>query len=455
MKKKIIICLFLLISLAMFAKGTCLPAGKAEPTEAVLDLNQVHLVNSQTEDGKVIFENPVNRDWETIKTEGFEGAWPNDWNCYSNSSVDCYWSDDSNRSSEGSWSGYCADGGYDAPTEQEYLTDMNAWMVYGPFSLADANDAELWYDVWYETESDYDYFKVMASTNGTNFYGWHYHGDSEGWDYDNEFDFTDVYTLGDITGENQVWVAFLFTSDGSVCYEGAYVDEVELIKNYEYPEYYGAPDIYSVYTTDSVDNNYNGYYESFYLEVDVDAVSSGRAIYRAEDCYITVTCTTTGEYLGEWGPLHFNDSSVSDNAVVGPFANLSNYNETLSFQVECENWLGYDSHTVSVDVESGNADEDENMISKTNQLIGNYPNPFNPQTFISYTLSENTQAMLKIYNTKGELVKTLVNETQDAGNHSVAWSGIDNAGNSVASGIYFYQLITPQYSETKRMIMMK
>jgi hypothetical protein len=85
----------------------------------------------------------------------------------------------------------------------------------------------------------------------------------------------------------------------------------------------------------------------------------------------------------------------------------------------------------------------------------NYPNPFNPETEISFSLPERTQVSLVIYNILGEKVKTLVNETMDAGTHSVCWNSRDEAGNSVASGVYFYRLKTESFDQTRKMVLMK
>ena len=84
-----------------------------------------------------------------------------------------------------------------------------------------------------------------------------------------------------------------------------------------------------------------------------------------------------------------------------------------------------------------------------------YPNPFNPETEISFTLPGRAEASLVIYNILGEKVKTLVSGEMDAGTHRVRWNGTDEAGNSVASGIYFYRLKTEDFDQTMRMILMK
>lgn len=85
----------------------------------------------------------------------------------------------------------------------------------------------------------------------------------------------------------------------------------------------------------------------------------------------------------------------------------------------------------------------------------NYPNPFNPQTHIEYTVRESSPVELKIYNTLGQLVKTLVDDYKTAGQYSVVWDGKDNSGNAVSSGSYFYQIKTGDFTSTKKMIHIK
>jgi len=99
-------------------------------------------------------------------------------------------------------------------------------MIYGPFSLEGATSAEFSFNYWLNSESGYDFFKVLASINGSYFYGYEISGERAAW-YGDVFDLTDVYMIGDLTGQPQVWIAFLFTSDDSInCEAGVYVDDV-------------------------------------------------------------------------------------------------------------------------------------------------------------------------------------------------------------------------------------
>jgi len=100
-------------------------------------------------------------------------------------------------------------------------------------------------------------------------------------------------------------------------------------------------------------------------------------------------------------------------------------------------------------------DNDDPVIPAVTTLKGNYPNPFNPQTTISFSVKESVPVTIEIYNVKGQLVKTLVSETKAPGNHSVVWQGDDNNGRSVSSGIFFYKMQAGKYSSTRKMILMK
>ena len=89
-------------------------------------------------------------------------------------------------------------------------------------------------------------------------------------------------------------------------------------------------------------------------------------------------------------------------------------------------------------------------------LHQNYPNPFNPQTNIPYDLAEAGDVVLRIYNLLGQEVRTLVRERQAAGRYNVQWSGVDDRGVSVSSGIYFYQVsVAGKFQDAKRLMLLK
>lgn len=83
-------------------------------------------------------------------------------------------------------------------------------------------------------------------------------------------------------------------------------------------------------------------------------------------------------------------------------------------------------------------------------LSQNYPNPFNPETNISYTLAQDGQVVIKIYNVLGEEVSVLINEIEKKGEHTIKYNA-----SSLPSGVYFYQVQTAFFSETKKMVLVK
>jgi flagellar hook assembly protein FlgD len=88
-------------------------------------------------------------------------------------------------------------------------------------------------------------------------------------------------------------------------------------------------------------------------------------------------------------------------------------------------------------------------------LPQNFPNPFNPETWIKYQLPASAHVRLSIYNSLGQEVRRLVDYTQPAAYHQVVWDGRNDAGNPLPSGIYFYRLETSKFTSIKKMVMMK
>jgi len=117
----------------------------------------------------------------------------------------------------------------------------------------------------------------------------------------------------------------------------------------------------------------------------------------------------------------------------------------------------YENQNVVVNV-------NENIIPSVTILHQNYPNPFNPaaagvgrssSTVIGYQLSEINEVSLKIYNIKGQIIKTLVNDTKSADKHSVIWDGRDDKNRPVPSGIYLYILSTKDDLKIRKMVLLR
>ena len=162
-----------------------------------------------------------------VFSEDFEGSFPSDNWAVGDSNPDSgedYWDDTSYRSYGGSWSGYCADIG-DTGANHKYDNDMYAFMTKK--YVIDAHDwdsATLSYYTWYEIESGYDYLRVIVTGDGgSNWYeiGDKFDGSSGGWGYHSVNIPAEYLT-------SQFSIGFLFYSDSSYTYEGAYVDDIEL-----------------------------------------------------------------------------------------------------------------------------------------------------------------------------------------------------------------------------------
>jgi hypothetical protein len=100
-------------------------------------------------------------------------------------------------------------------------------------------------------------------------------------------------------------------------------------------------------------------------------------------------------------------------------------------------------------------DEDASVAPVKLSLNQNYPNPFNQATRIEFNIVKSGYVNLNIYNLLGKKTRTLVSEHLSSGFKSVFWDGKDNSGNFVASGIYFYRLKAGDFSETKKLLLLK
>jgi len=106
---------------------------------------------------------------------------------------------------------------------------------------------------------------------------------------------------------------------------------------------------------------------------------------------------------------------------------------------------------------SPSAGDDEDEFT---DLYANYPNPFNPDTWIPYSLSQDSDVTIRIFNSAGRLVRTLNLGRQVAGIHitkdeAAYWDGKDDLGQRVASGVYYYTLQAGEFRSTRKMVIMK
>jgi len=104
---------------------------------------------------------------------------------------------------------------------------------------------------------------------------------------------------------------------------------------------------------------------------------------------------------------------------------------------------------------SGEVGVEVNFTPSEYVLFQNYPNPFNPTTTIQFQVPEASDVSIVIYDMLGQVVKELFAENIQAGNYSVDWNGVNNAGLKMSSGSYIYRMTAGSFIETKEMILLK
>ncbi|MCB5233642.1 MAG: carboxypeptidase regulatory-like domain-containing protein [Candidatus Cloacimonetes bacterium] len=184
---------------------------------------------------------------------------------------------------------------------------------------------------------------------------------------------------------------------------------------------------------------------------------------------ITITWTA-GDIVPEYYEINFNDSGWVEVGQSTEYTTSSLDSGDYTFLLrgvsttpQSKNVKGGDPDTekgasevcsVSFTVIVKVSNDDLVQLADT-ELIGNYPNPFNPETTISYNLKEQSDVRLQIFNIKGQLVNTLINDLQPAGKHNVVFKATDKKGNKLSSGIYLYKLQVGGFVQIKKMMLME
>ena len=165
--------------------------------------------------------------------------------------------------------------------------------------------------------------------------------------------------------------------------------------------------------------------------------------------------------------LDFNVFNIYSSFDNGDFTLLESISDTIyNYLMPSEG--SYQFYVTTVDLaeqESENSDTVScfyNITSSENDLqvltnlpSQNFPNPFNTETTISYSIPVNNNVSIEIYNIQGKKIKTLLNKYQTSGNHTVVWNGKDKRENSVNSGVYFCRITSGKFFSVKEMIVIK
>ena len=160
------------------------------------------------------------------------------------------------------------------------------------------------------------------------------------------------------------------------------------------------------------------------------------------DKVIYVNTTPGGSKVGKIGFMFYNDYTWGSNAITPSYHPNADGGEVMFMELQI----------TFPPVESTN---DPATPAVSNMLLQNYPNPFNPSTTINFDMPAAGHANLSIYNVKGQLVKTLVNDNQPVGRRSFTWNGTDKDNRPVSSCLYFYRLTANGSTETKKMMLIK
>lgn len=168
-------------------------------------------------------------------------------------------------------------------------------------------------------------------------------------------------------------------------------------------------------------------------------------------CTVMTLACTVGAHAGleleanvvSSGGRVIASSSYQLNGSIGQSAAGST--SGLSFAMDVGYWRNYAAGISA-------APEIPGYIWSLNQ---NHPNPFNPITTISFSLSAGSRVRLEVYSVSGQRIRSLINEDRSAGSHEVLWDGRDATGRMVASGTYFARLVSDEGTLTKKMMLVK
>jgi len=168
--------------------------------------------------------------------------------------------------------------------------------------------------------------------------------------------------------------------------------------------------------------SYNNEAEGEYRVVVVNV--NGRPIVSGSGAIVTIPVSAVGEKFDGVGDISLLDAVLEE-----------------SVQVEL------DQAALALKVQ----------LPKAFALSQNYPNPFNPSTTIAFDIPEGKEAnvRLNVYNMRGQLIRTLVDEVKSEGSYQIQWDGTDNYGRRVSSGVYFYRITTGEFSQTRKMVILK
>jgi uncharacterized delta-60 repeat protein len=401
----------------------------------VNDAGYVYVTGTSIGDG-------TNMDFATVKYDpDGDTVWVRRYNGPSN-----YWDYGSDIGVDGSGNVYVTGTSYDTEGYLDYLTIKYApngdtlWMrrykgsgeMYDEAYAIAVDDVGNAYVTGYSVGSGFteDYVTIRYYPNGDTAWVRRYNGTGNGKDYAQDIAIDEsgnVYVTGysDSTGTYQDFATIKYDSSGNELW----------VRRYDYGVT-GTDKAYAI----AMDDSGNVY---------VTGMSGGGGITFFD--FATIKYRTNGDTA--WVMRYNGSGSGSDYAQAVAVDDSGNVYVTgygLGSGTEDFCTIKYVQTPSEVKDETGDRERPTDF-----DLSQNYPNPFNPTTKIEFTLAKSGFVTLHVYDVLGRKVKSLISEELSAGYKSVIWDGKNDDGKEVASGVYFYQLKVGDFSEPKKMLLLK
>jgi hypothetical protein len=395
-----------------------------------------------------------------------------------------------------------------------YSADTNITLYSDPILLSSHTQLKFWHK--YNTELNYDGGNVSIAVNhGTTFtlltpeggYPCHTLAALQQPSYSGvQSDWTQaVFDLSAYAGQ-EVVIRWHFCSDSMINASGWFLDDVEftgtvtpagmlrghLLFADETPNWQSASATAGLYFTQPDTTNQF----QFFLPPGTQTVNFNMPSYQIPQPQ-TANITGAGEitelnfnlnYLPAPGTLEFSLAEQQLQMHWSSPLHGSNHFETYHVyrQIDCGEWqlvasvtepiytenllvIGNYKYFVTAQYTEGESSPADSIAFLSSDTVGlnepiplfstrlqaNYPNPFNPETTIAFSLSKPTFVTLQIFNLKGQIVRTLVREHRTAGNYQVRWNGRDDHNKSITSGVYFIRMQTPEHSFIRKAMLIK
>ena len=180
-----------------------------------------------------------------------------------------------------------------------------------------------------------------------------------------------------------------------------------------------------------------------------------------DNFFSPATVTVTQGDTVRWTHIGVLSHTTTSNSGVWNSGTMTNgstfifqFNTVGSFPYHCAFHPSM-TGTVVVDQATGVGDQSDPVLPTDFKLNQNYPNPFNATTSIKYQLPRAGEVRLTIYNLLGQVVKVFQPGRQAAGSYTINWDGKDRKGSQVSSGIYMYRLEAGEFSQFRKMTLIK